>query len=94
MFTVYVIKSLTRDYKYVGFTNNIVRRLNDHNNGYNKTTKPYAPFELIYTKSFTSRIEARKHEKFLKSTHGRKFLTKFLNGKDVPAQTDNYDLRK
>ncbi len=91
MFTVYVIKSLSRDYKYVGFTNDLSRRLFDHNNGYNKSTKLYAPFELIYTKSFSSRTDARKHEKFLKSTHGRKFLAKFLNSKDVSSQTDKKD---
>src|SRR5690554_3152317 len=77
MFFVYVIKSLEHDYIYVGLTNSIERRLRSHNRGYNFSTKPYAPFELIYTKSFPSRPEARIHEKHLKSTSGKRFLRQY-----------------
>ncbi|HRJ30289.1 MAG TPA: GIY-YIG nuclease family protein [Cyclobacteriaceae bacterium] len=55
MFYVYVIKSLPRNYVYVGITNNVDRRLSEHNSGYKKTTKPYAPFKLVLTESYTSR---------------------------------------
>jgi len=44
---VYAIKSLTRSYIYVCKSNNVERRLKQHNNGENKSTKPYAPFVLI-----------------------------------------------
>ena len=74
MFTTYAIRSISRNYTYIGLTNNLVRRLNQHNKGYNRTTKPYKPFQLIYTKEFKTRTEAREHEKFLKSAKGRDFL--------------------
>ena len=74
MFTVYAISSKIRRYIYVGLTNNIIRRFYDHNNGYNKTTKPYKPFILIYSKEFNSRDDAREHEKYLKSGSGKEFL--------------------
>ncbi len=74
MYFVYALKSLSRNYIYVGLTNNIERRFQEHNKGLNKTTKPYHPFELIYTKEFTTRIEAREHEKFLKTAEGKRFL--------------------
>ncbi len=86
MFTVYVIESLTKNYRYVGFTSNLSRRLYDHNNGNNRSTKPYKPFKLIYTEECETRLEARKREKYLKSTHGKKYLEKLLR-KDVPAPT-------
>jgi len=41
---VYAIKSVNRNYIYVGLTNNIDRRLSEHNKGYNKKTKAYLPF--------------------------------------------------
>jgi len=63
-----------RNYIYVGLTDNIERRLNQHNKGENKTTKPYLPFELILKEIFDSRIEARKKEKYLKSGIGKEFL--------------------
>ena len=45
-----------------------------HNNGYEKTTKPYTPFKLIYSEKVETRIEARKREKYLKSGIGKEFL--------------------
>ena len=78
MTTVYAIRSLHRNYIYVGITNNLDRRIKEHNKGYNKKTRIYGPFELIYSKDFPNRSEARKHEKYLKSGTGKEFL-KALN---------------
>ena len=79
MYTVYVLKSLSKNFTYTGFTNNLKRRLSDHNSGYNKSTKPYLPFEVIYTETVSSGAEARKREKFLKSGRGRKFIQEILD---------------
>lgn len=79
MYYVYVLQSIGKNYRYTGISNNIQRRLNEHNNGYNKITKPYAPFKLIYTEKYLSRGSARKREKELKSGHGREFLDKIIN---------------
>src|SRR5690554_5907388 len=80
MIFVYAIKSLEHDYIYIGLTNSLDRRIKSHNRSYNYSTKPYAPFELIYTKSFSTRPEARTHEKYLKSTSGKRFLRHIYNG--------------
>jgi putative endonuclease len=74
MFYVYAILSLKRSYIYVGLTSDIERRIRQHNKGYEKTTKPYAPFQLIYSEQFDTRAEARKREKYLKSGAGKEFL--------------------
>jgi len=74
MWYVYALKSVNRNYIYVGLTNNVERRLNEHNKGYNKTTKPYLPFVLIYSESFETRSQARFKEKYLKGGSGKKFL--------------------
>ena len=71
---VYAIRSLVRNYIYVGMSDNVERRLKQHNNGENKSTKPYAPFVLILTEEYPSRVEARKREKFLKAGSGKKYL--------------------
>ena len=73
-FYVYVLKSITRNYTYVGLTDNVERRLNQHNKGHNKTTKPYLPFELTLVEQYATRIEAREREKYFKSGIGREFL--------------------
>jgi putative endonuclease len=85
MYTIYVIKSLTKIFTYVGFTNNLERRLTEHNLGYNNSTKSYRPFELVYTEAANTSSEARNREKFLKSGKGREFL-KQLSLDKVPAR--------
>jgi putative endonuclease len=74
MYTVYALKSVSRNYIYVGMTNDLSERLNRHNRGYEKSTKPYRPFILIYKEKCSSRIEARKREIYLKSGVGKEFL--------------------
>ncbi len=64
MYYVYAIKSLNRNYIYVGLTDNVERRFGEHQNGKNKTTKPYSPFKIILVEQLPSRNEARKREIF------------------------------
>ena len=74
MFFVYAINSLVRNYIYVGLSNNVERRLIEHNNGENRSTKAYAPFELVLKERYATRLEARQREKYLKSGIGKEFL--------------------
>jgi putative endonuclease len=74
MYYVYAIRSLSRKYIYVGITDNVERRVLEHNTGRNKTTKPYRPFKLLFVESFDTRELARKKEKYLKSGIGKEFL--------------------
>jgi len=76
MFYVYVIKSLRRNYIYVGLTDNPTRRITQHNSGRSKTTKPYSPFKKILIEKYNSRPEAREREKYLKSGCGKELLKK------------------
>jgi len=78
MFFVYAIKSSIRNYIYVGLTNDFDRRFNEHNSGQNRTTKAYRPFELVVLEKFSTRIEARKREKFLKTGSGKEFLKSII----------------
>jgi putative endonuclease len=73
-FFVYAIRSLHRNYIYVGLTDNLERRIQEHNHGKGRSTKPYAPFQLIYSEKVGSREEARIREKYLKSGSGKEFL--------------------
>ena len=74
MFYVYVLKSTLRNYIYVGLTNDVNRRVNQHNNKRERTTRAYAPFEIMLIEEYDSRAEARKREKYLKSGFGKEYL--------------------
>ena len=74
MFYVYAISSLQRTYIYVGITNNFDRRIDEHQKGYNKTTRAYRTFRVILVEKYETRQGARKREKYLKSGVGKEFL--------------------
>jgi len=74
MYFVYAIKSITKNYIYVGMSNNLERRLKEHNNAENRSTKLYKPFVLILSEELETREVARKREKFLKSGIGKEYL--------------------
>jgi len=74
MITVYAISSIKRAYIYVGLTSQLNIRIIQHQNGNERTTKPYRPYRLIYTKEFENRRSAREFEKYLKSGYGKEFL--------------------
>jgi putative endonuclease len=74
MFEVYIIKSLNKNYIYVGLTNNLSRRIKEHNQGKEKTTRSYAPFKLIHAEKLPSRPAARNREKYLKSGCGKEWI--------------------
>ena len=76
MYKVYAIISKNRNYIYVGLTSNLEERIQKHNNGREKTTRAYRPFELIYSENHPTREEARKREKYFKSGVGKEFLKK------------------
>ncbi len=78
MIFVYALSSLNHNYIYVGQTDNVIRRFHEHNNGQEKTTRPYAPFELINSWEFTNRKSARIKEKYLKTSTGKRFLRTLL----------------
>jgi putative endonuclease len=81
MYYIYVIKSKKDNKFYTGFTNNLNRRLQEHNQGKVSTpsTRNRGPFELVYKELAKTRIEARAREKYLKSGCGREFIRNILN---------------
>jgi putative endonuclease len=74
VYTVYVLKSLSKEFHYTGMTSDLDRRLKEHNSGYSRTTKKYLPFLVVYTEIYSDRTSARMREKYLKSGAGREYV--------------------
>jgi len=73
---VYVLMSLEDGSRYIGYTNNLRRRLEEHNKGQNFSTKFRKSFKLIYYEACLNQDDAKQREKYLKTTIGRRFITK------------------
>jgi len=80
MYYVYILKSKSNpDKYYVGYTNNIKRRILQHNEAPTSNhTSIYGPWELLRYIAFTESKKARKFEKYLKTPSGKAFLNKRL----------------
>lgn len=71
MYYIYILYSDKYNKFYTGMSNNIDRRIQEHNSGQNKTTKAFIPWRLIFYESCENRVIARKREKYWKSGTGR-----------------------
>ena len=76
---VYVLKSEIDGRLYKGLTNDVERRIVEHNNGKTKTTKAYRPWSLVYKEKHESLEKAREREKYLKTGEGRELLKNILH---------------
>ena len=78
MFYIYILKSLKDNKLYVGHTNDLKRRLKEHNSGDNLSTKRYLPWKLIYYEACLLESDARRREKYLKTNMGRRMFKRRL----------------
>jgi len=77
-FYVYALISLRNSHLYIGQTDNLDRRIKQHNLGKVLSTKSYIPYRLLYKKSFKDRKSAVIKEKELKTSQGRRFLRSLI----------------
>ena len=79
-FVVYILFSEDYGKTYVGFTSNLIERFKSHNylskKGY---TIKFRPWKVIYVEFFTTKSEALKREKLLKSGKGREFIKEIIS---------------
>ncbi len=74
MYYTYVLISLKDKHLYTGSTNDLRKRLMEHNSGKVFSTKYRCPFELIYYEACLNAQDARSREKYLKTGMGKRYL--------------------
>lgn len=83
---VYVLRSQKDKDFYIGYTQDLRKRLQQHNAKINFSTKSRLPMELIYVEACLNDEDAKRREDYLKTTQGGRFLKlrlrKFLNKKN------------
>ena len=73
-FYTYVLRSLKDGKLYIGWTNDLRKRIEKHNLGKSLSTNDRRPLKLIYYEACLSKENALKREKKLKTGFGRKYI--------------------
>ena len=74
MFYIYCLESEKFDDLYFGYTKDLRRRLKEHNQKLNFSTKRHAPWKLIYYEACINEKDAKRREKYLKTNQGRRMM--------------------
>lgn len=72
VYYVYFILSLKDRSVYVGFSEDLRRRLREHNEGLGKSTKAKRPYILVYYEAYKGKTQAMKREIELKKSWSKK----------------------
>jgi len=75
MYYVYILK-LDNKQLYAGFTSDLKRRIAEHQRGGSAFTSARLPVELVHYEAYKLESDARRREKFLKTTEGKALLRK------------------
>src|SRR5262249_16003931 len=85
IYYVYVLQSDRNGRYYTGSSKDFNKRLAEHNSGKSKATRFSRPYRLVHLEQFSSRSEATKREKELKSGRGREELAHLVAQNFAPS---------
>ncbi|MBL7933157.1 MAG: GIY-YIG nuclease family protein [Bacteroidia bacterium] len=77
-FCVYILFSKKDFELYTGYTSNLEARIKDHNSGGTKSTSYRGPLELVFCEFYLFEEDARKREKYFKTSMGKKAIKLML----------------
>jgi putative endonuclease len=73
-YCLYILYSSSIEKYYIGQTEDLKERVEQHNIGKSRSTKHEKPWKLVYHEKYLTRSEAVLRERFLKSPSGWKEL--------------------
>ena len=77
MFIVYILQSEKTKKYYIGSSQDLKNRLNEHNSGETKSIKSGIPWNIVHFEEFNTRSEAIKKEKQIKSRGAERYLSRY-----------------
>ncbi len=88
MFTVYVLESTSTGKLYTGQTEDLERRYSEHQSGIGRYSRGRGPWKILMTEQYSTRAEAMRRERFLKSGKGRALIKAIVSGRAGPPRAD------
>jgi len=79
MYSTYILWSEKLQKYYIGYTDNLSRRITEHNAGKSTYTKLGIPWTLMYHEEFISKAEAMRREREIKNRKSKKYIETIIN---------------
>ncbi len=76
---LYALRNAVNEEIYVGISQDVVKRLKEHNAGKNRYTKAFTPWTVFYTEPHPDYASARTREKYFKNASGKNHLRDILS---------------
>jgi len=77
-YIVYILQSEVDNSFYIGYTSNVEKRLEEHNNGKSYYTKRKIPWKIVYREIFKTKRDAIIREKQLKNKKSHRFIESLI----------------
>ena len=79
MYYIYILHSKSRGIYYVGHTDSLSRRIEEHNKVMSKYTRNSRPWKLVYSEEYATRSLAMNREVEIKRKKNKKYIEGLLN---------------
>jgi putative endonuclease len=89
MFTMYILQSIKSGRYYIGHTDELPRRLTEHNSGMTKYTQRDRPWKLMYIENYATRSAAMRRELEIKAKKSRKYIERVIQSRECPDTTES-----
>ena len=76
---LYILQSETSHRFYVGSTNDLTRRLDEHTRGHSLATRGRGPWKLVYQEQFESLSDARRRELEIKQWKSARLIASLVS---------------
>jgi len=80
VYTVYILESGKNGHYYIGQTDNLEKRICEHNSSKSKSTKSGIPWALIYKEIYETRKDTVRRERELKRIKKRRMIEELIAG--------------
>ena len=74
MFYNYVLQSKKDNQWYTGYTDDLRKRIEEHNKGLVYSTRKRRPFKVIYYETCVDERDAKMREQYLKTGMGKRYI--------------------
>jgi len=80
---LYILQSQSSGKYYIGCTNNLARRLSEHQADHTPSTRNRGPWRLVYQEQYETVAEARQRERELKNWKSHRSVQELVVRKSV-----------